>query len=72
MIFFWMTEDEARQAALEKIGDWLPKESGFSHYDVAMFEIPRSTFIHAQVFMTFWELWARILQVCGFRESTNG
>jgi hypothetical protein len=69
MLFLWMTESEAREAAIRFARENLPEEKGFTNHSVVLTEIPRATFVEAQVFMSVRESFRWLLRVAGFSKT---
>lgn len=66
LLFLWVTEEEARASALLTAKKYLPEEIGFSNHAVLLTEIPRATFVEAQVLMSVREAFRWLLRLTGF------
>jgi len=59
-------EAEARRYALERAKALMPEEDGWTNHDAVLIELPRSTFIEMQLFITTREFFHRALRLFGF------
>jgi len=69
LLFLWVTESEARQSAMRFARENLREEEGFTNHTVVLTEIPRTTFVEAQVFMSLRESLRWLLRLTGFSKT---
>jgi hypothetical protein len=63
-------EAGARKEALRTAREFFPEKDGWTHHNVFLSEIPRSMFVEMQLFISFREIYDRILRLAGFRPAT--
>jgi hypothetical protein len=69
LLFLWFTESDAREAAIDFARDNLREDEGFTNHAVVLTEIPRATFVEAQVFMSVRESFRWLLRLAGFSKT---